>query len=235
MPAGPHPARKYLRLFGQGMLLVLTFPLLYLFFALVLGLVPVHAGFRQPAEGVDIYVSTNGAHADLVVPACHPHMDWHRFLWPERPVPADCSQRYIAFGWGDRGFYLETPTWNDLRFPVALRALFWPSASAMHVDHLHRPPPPHPDHQRIRITPQQYGQLVEHIRAGFALDGTGSPQPIHGISYTHSDAFYEGRGSYQLFRTSNSWTAEGLRRSGVRTALWSPFDRGLMYHARRIQ
>lgn len=40
---------------------------------------------------------------------------------------------YIAFGWGDKGFYLDTPTWADLKFSTAFKAAFWMGQSAMHT------------------------------------------------------------------------------------------------------
>jgi hypothetical protein len=39
---------------------------------------------------------------------------------------------YLAFGWGDKGFYLNTPEWADLKVSTALNAAFGLSSSAIH-------------------------------------------------------------------------------------------------------
>jgi hypothetical protein len=42
---------------------------LYLFAALIGGLIPVNSGWQEPEQGVTIYIANNGVHADLVLPA----------------------------------------------------------------------------------------------------------------------------------------------------------------------
>ncbi len=224
----------FIRSLVWGLWVVPCIVIMYFVMAVILGLIPVNADHRQPAEGILIYVSTNGTHADLVVPTRTPAMDWFTLFPPEQFQAVDTLFQYAAFGWGDRGFYLNTPTWNDLTPSVAIHALFWPSAAAMHVD-LHSRIIPDAHHVPIRVTAEQYQELIAHILSGFRLDDEGLPLLIAGENYYEDDNFYEANGHYHVLRTSNTWTAEGLRKSGVRTALWSPFDRAIMYHARRVR
>ena len=48
--------------------LLIGFPLLYILFAVVLGLIPVNADRDPPSQGIVIGVQTNGAHVGLVLP-----------------------------------------------------------------------------------------------------------------------------------------------------------------------
>ncbi len=225
------------RLAGRGLLVFLSLPLLYLFAAVVLGLVPVNRDFQPtaPAQGgVSVYLRTNGVHAELVVPARAP-ID----LQAEFPlaqvvdlarVQDPAALGWIAFGWGDRGFYLETPTWRDLRARTAAVALLGLGRGAMHVEYLARP------HQydavRIDVNDAQYRALVEALRSGFRRGAGGDLMRIEQRGYFATDAFYEGSGRYTLWLTSNEWVRRVLATAGIRTALWAPFDVALFWHLR---
>ncbi|MFQ5506099.1 MAG: TIGR02117 family protein, partial [Planctomycetota bacterium] len=137
---------------------------------------------------------------------------------------------HVSFGWGDRGFYLRTPTWSDLELSTALRAILLPSASVMHVEHFWGPPEPGPSCRRLVLSEAQYGRLVAYIEESFRKDAAGRPMRIPGRGYDQYDDFYEARGSYHLFYTCNNWANQGLKASGVRTALWSPFETAIFHH-----
>jgi hypothetical protein len=54
---------------GGGTVLALVAPLLlYIAAGLIGGAVPVNAGWRPPAQGVRIFVESNGVHTGIVVP-----------------------------------------------------------------------------------------------------------------------------------------------------------------------
>ncbi len=71
--------------------------------------VPEEKGSKQE---VTIYIKTNGVHTDLVVPVRTNQMDWSKELKFSNTLSADTTFSYLAMGWGDKGFYLETPTWQ---------------------------------------------------------------------------------------------------------------------------
>jgi uncharacterized protein (TIGR02117 family) len=79
----------------------------------------------------------------------------------------------------------------------------------------------------LRLTPEQYRRLSAFIDAAFA----DRREVIQG--YGQNDVFYGARGHCSAFQTCNAWTSEALRAAGVRTALWSPFDDGIMHWAPR--
>ena len=108
---------------------LILFILVYLLSAVILSHITVHSKFHPiPADqaGIDIYVRTNGMHTDLILPAQSSERDWYSII-----PPADLHRiedntvgqtEYLSFGWGDKGFYLDTPTWADLKFSTAFIA-----------------------------------------------------------------------------------------------------------------
>lgn len=221
----------------RAALALVAVPLSYLLLALVLGVWPVNRDFAPtPAQtgGVGIYLRTNGVHAELVFPAAAP-FDWRpefpvaSVVDPARARAAD-TLRWIAFGWGDRDFYLHTPTWRELRAGTVVVALFGLGSGAMHVEYLAQPLAYRA--QRIDLHPDQYRRLVAAVRAGFRRDAEGRPLRIDAPGYFGTDAFYEGTGRYTFWFTCNEWVRRTLARAGVRTAVWAPFDTALFWNLR---
>ena len=209
-------------------LAILAVPLLYILAALVGGLIPVNAGWKEPDKGITIYVANNGVHADLILPASAQGLDW-RPLVPQSDmadVPADAN--WIAFGAGERRVYLETPTWGDLSFNTAAIALTG-GERVMHVEWVRDPAYAA---RAIRLTPEQYRRLWAAIRAGFELDANGKTIRIDHPGYGPYDAFYRGSGKANAIHTCNQWAASRLRLAGVKAPLWSPFVQGLVWRYR---
>lgn len=226
------------RVFGVATLLVAAAPLFYLLVALLLGLLPVNADWRPTpavAGGVPVYLRTNGVHADLVLPAGAPHdfaVEFPRHSIVDRArVPAERPLDWLAFGWGDRDFYLNTPTWADLEAGTAWRALTAQGPSAMHVEYLARPE----DYavQVLWLSPAEYERLITYVRRHFRRDAAGAPIRIEHPGYGPRDVFFEGEGSYSAIMTSNEWVRRALAQTGVRTARWAPFDPALFWQAAR--
>lgn len=190
--------------------------LLYGLFVLI-GMLPVNRGFTPDPEGVAVYVASSPVHTDLVVPIRRDEWDWSsRFPAESFPEPADWATHY-AIGWGDRGFYLDTPTWNDLTVGTALKALFLPSGTVVHVQASHDPAR-YEGYTRIDLSPEAYGELCEAIAGSLADDA----QPIAGDSYGDHDNFYPARGAYSALYTCNSWAGDKLKRAGVCVPMWTP-------------
>jgi uncharacterized protein (TIGR02117 family) len=214
-----------LRLAFRCLLAVLLVLLLYPSCALVLGLIPVNTAFRQDEAGVAIYVRGNGVHTDIVVPHIHRLHDWRSEL------PQDESglwRRYVAFSWGDRGFFQETPRWADLRASVAFVALSGIGRSAMRVEFTDTPILSDGD-TTLRISEAQYRQLVQSIRASFQRDSNGRPLPMPTPPYAKGPLYFQAKDSYSLLRTCNDWTRARLTEAGVRMPVWAPFYPAIFY------
>lgn len=211
---------------ARGLAVLLAIVLLYLVLALGGSLIPANAGWTPPDQGVRIFVYTNGVHSGIIVPAANDVQDW-RPLIKARDIsdPRYAASSHILFGWGERGFYLNTPRWSDLRAGVAARALFNGRRTLLHTDYVHAPKAS-PDIRPLMISKAQYRQLAGRIKGYFRLDAKGQPQPLKG--YGPADAFYESYGRYDLFRTCNAWTGAQLRKIGVRVGIWTPFSQSVM-------
>lgn len=197
----------------------------------VLGAIPVNADFTPSAEGIELCVRSNGIHTDYVVPAQTRVVDWHGQHPPAHFPRLTRMPAYIAYGWGDRGFYLETPNWSDLKLGTALVAVSGLGEGALHVEYL--------DHPRggervacTRVSEAQYTRLARYIQRTFKRDENGAVLRIDAPGYGDADAFYEARGAYNLFFTCNEWVRRGLSESGIRAPAWSPFDGALLRQLR---
>jgi hypothetical protein len=150
---------------------------------------------RKPVkDGIEIFVKSNGVHTDFVLPSENKIMSW-KALFPARTFEkVDSSSQWLAFGWGDKGFFLDTPTWAELKFSTAFKAAFWLGSSAMH------------------LTYQKNILKINH--PGYGTD----------------DNFYEANGVYNLTKTCNVWTGEGLKSCGYPVGFWTPLDKGIIDH-----
>lgn len=202
----------------------------YLTAAVLLGLIPVNRSFRNAEIGTEVLVVSNGVHVDFILPVRTPLADWSEDFPTEQFGAVFPAHRHLYFGWGERNFYINTPTWDDARVSTISRALLWPTSSAMHVQYLWRTPEPGDDVKRLILTDEQYRTLVRLIRESFAQSSDGKFILIPGKAYGGTDNFYEGAGSYHAFNTCNMWTNRLLAETGVTTAAWSPFAAAILYH-----
>ena len=201
-----------------------------LYLAAAFGLSRIAVPKADPAAAPDVlvFLRTNGVHTDIVVPIRTEQHDWSRQLAIADTPSADASMRYVAFGWGDKGFYLDTPTWADLKFRTAFVAAFWLGSSAVHTTYFHDLTPG-PDTVPLHLSRAEYARLVAYIQRSFRYDAAGRAQHIAGHSYGRDDAFYEAHRVYSFLYTCNTWTNNALKACGQRACLWTPSDQGIFY------
>jgi uncharacterized protein (TIGR02117 family) len=216
---------------GRGFGLLLAVPALYLLAALIGSLVPVNRGWTEPAEGVTVYLASNGVHADIVMPVTAQGLDWGTIIPKSNMTAADPGARWIAFGSGEERVYLNTPTWWDIT-PRTIWSALTGGKRVMHIEYV---PDPRYAVREIRLRPEEYRRLWTAIRADFALNRNGRPERINHPGYGPADAFYRATGKESMFRTCNSWAAGRLRLAGVKTSLWPPFVQGLTWRYRKTR
>jgi uncharacterized protein (TIGR02117 family) len=227
-----HVGRKI----GQGLLtflagLLLT-TVLYLLAGLVLGSISVNKSYAQTSQGIEVFVTDNGVHTDLILPVKTHIIDWRDKLHVQDYSGADSSFTHVGFGWGDREFYMETPEWTDLTLTTAIKSLFWPTRTAMHVEYIARPLRQNKFQQPILLTEEQYQSLVQYILDSFQQQPDGEFMLIEGMGYHSRDNFYEAHGKFHLFKTCNGWVNGGLKAMGHRAAFWAPFSFSVMRQVR---
>ena len=199
--------------------------------ALALGVVPANDGSAPPPQGrgTRIFVASNGVHTDLIVPMVSASRDWRPMLAGDWTPPDVSRFGYVAIGWGDRAFYLETPTWADLKVSTALRAVTGMNGTVLHVQATGTPFLS--DRVRsVMLTDDRFQRLNAYIVASFARDTTGLPIPIASAHYNRYDIFYAATGYYSFVFTCNEWARAGLRHANVRVPVWSPFAAAIFFH-----
>jgi len=220
--------KKFLRYTIYTILAFIALIVLYLGCAWVLARIPIRAESNTRPD-LTLYLMTNGVHTDLVLPVKTADKDWSRCILYKNTRSGDTAFRYVAFGWGDKAFYLETPTWGDLKARTALRAIFGLSSAAMHAS-FYKDIKEDERCIRLDISKEQYRRLVFYIGNSLQSDSLGNPIAVPTkVRYGDNDAFYEAKGRYSLFHTCNTWVNDGLKVSGQKACWWTPFDKGIFY------
>jgi uncharacterized protein (TIGR02117 family) len=212
----------------RALLAIAAVPALYLLAALVGSLVPVNPGWEDPDKGITVYLADNGIHVDIIMPASAQGLDWGPWVPKSDFAAPDPGARWVAFGSGEERVYLETPRWRDIKPRTVWSAL----AGGNRVMHVEWVADPGYAAREVRLRPEEYRRLWAAVRADFALDARGRPQPIDHPGYGRSDAFYRATGKASAIRTCNSWAANRLRLAGIETSLWPPFVQGLVWRYR---
>ena len=83
--------------------------------------------------------------------------------------------------------------------------------------------------KKTRISEARYLELCQFIFATFAQDKNQNIDFIKALGTPPKQFFYVSEEKYHAFNTCNLWVNRGLSQIGVRTALWSPLDKGIFY------
>ena len=218
--------KRVIKIIAKTILVFIVLVLAYLLFSYCLSRITIHQE-ENTKEEITIYILTNGVHTDLVVPVKSILYDWSSHVQYCNTVSKDSNYQYLAMGWGNKGFYLETPEWKDLKASVAFKAAFGLSATAIHATY-YKKMEEGERCRKIKISLQQYQQLIQYITNSFQQDKEGHFMPIvTNAVYGKDDAFYEATGHYSLLYTCNTWANQGLKKSGQKCCLWTPFDTGI--------
>lgn len=219
---------KILKQLGRFVLFFIALLCTYALSAYTLSRMGVEAN-PETSKDIPIYIITNGVHTDIVLPIKTIHIDWSKEIKFENTRSKDTTFQYVALGWGDRGFYLETPTWADLKFSTAFKAAFGLSQTAIHAT-FYNELKEGKNCVKIFISAQQYQKLIAYIKKSFKTDSNNHFIHIQTeANYGKNDAFYEATGSYSLFHTCNTWANNALKVAEQKASVWTPFDTGIFY------
>ncbi|MDG2464140.1 MAG: TIGR02117 family protein [Crocinitomicaceae bacterium] len=208
--------RKTLRVF----LVFLAFILLYLIIGFILSRISTSKELSKD-QTIEIFVLFNGVHTDVVMPYTNKVKNWKRTFPSSNTRGTNTDFNWVAVGWGDKGFYLDTPTWGDLTFKTATKAAFGLSTAAVHAT-LYKNMGESETAKSIRISKEQYKLLVKYIDAHVRKSKLGLSQNIStNAVYGDDDAFYESRGIYSMFHTCNTWANGALKACKQRACLWT--------------
>ncbi len=205
--------------------------LISLIFGLTLGyFTPTQWGNYSAKNGnIPIYVYNSGIHTDILVPIKTPLWNWQQRI-DLKSIAADTnSLKYLAFGFGDRSYFLETSQGAPPKFSTIFNALFLPTPPAMRLLAYRNIPQKYSKIKCLKISNFNYLNLVNFLDNSFQLDSKNKKSFIKKIP-NYRGAFYEAKGTYSLLRACNDWTAEALRTAEINTPLWSSLSSAIMWH-----
>ena len=219
--------KRFLKYAGRFTIIFISLIGFYFLMAFCLSRITLNTNPTNKAD-VAIYILSNGIHTDIVMPAANTTIDWTKKIPYSNTLKADSTYQYLAIGWGDKKFYLETPEFSDLKLATALRAISGLSTSAMHATYY---PYMVENNQckKVMISNAQYKKLIQYVSNSFLVDNSGNFIKVQTtIRYDVGDAFYEAKGSYSIFKTCNTWTNNALKACEQRSCLWTIFDTGIL-------
>jgi uncharacterized protein (TIGR02117 family) len=185
----------------------------------------IQAAETQPEEPT-ILLLANQIHTDIALPATPELLDAFRFV-SDGGLDLDYpGVHWVIFGWGGRRFYLETPTWSDLK-PGPVLAAFTLDNSVMHVSRSGMIDPFAPGVRPMKLTQKGYDQLIRAIQRSFLSQTGNQVRAIEGTGYSAHDVFFPANGSFDVFVGCNTWTARMLRHAGLNTGWWTPLPQSL--------
>lgn len=225
-----------LKIIGVIILVLIGIIIAYLLLLPLGAIIPINRKYAATKNGIDIYVSTNGMHVDFILPTQNHLFDWTKIA-DSKPFDKDLSEYpYLGIGWGDWGFYIELDEWKNLTAKLALKTLLNPTTTTlMHITGYNQLPDDSLKVEKIALSYSQYVHLCGYIYKYFKLDSNQEIMLLPELGYTPNDNFYKAIGSYHALHTCNYWVNKGLKKIGVRTALWSPLDRGIFYQLGKIK
>ncbi len=222
--------KKMLFLILKVLGIVVGIVVLYAALGYFLPFIEVPAKDDGQKKEIPIYIYTNGVHTDIVMPVKNDLNNWAAKIPFNNTKSKQTDYSYVGIGWGDKGFYLDTPTWADLKFSTAFKAAFWLSESAMHCTYYKQMTEGN-DCKKIMISRDQYQKLVQFVENKFDRDEKGNfiLIPTNAV-YSDNDAFYDAKGKYSFLDTCNTWANDALKAAGQKAALWTPSDYGIFLH-----
>lgn len=88
---------------------------------------------RQSGGEITLFLVSNGTHVDVVMPLKNNVFDWTQTVSPADSGLGGSGTEYIGLGWGERNFYLNTPSWGDLTVPTARPERLQPNPDSRHL------------------------------------------------------------------------------------------------------
>jgi uncharacterized protein (TIGR02117 family) len=179
-----------------------------------------------------VYLLKSGPHTDFLVQVHTDVHDWSDDFPYSNNANPDTSLSWLAIGWGDKDFYLNTPTWGDLTVRTAVAAATGMGTAGIHASYYYEVPTDRPI-VKLLLSRNQYMRLCAYISNTLIADETGKRVLLHpqkqGVNFSH-DRYYDAHGTYSMIHTCNTWVNNGLKVSGQRACLWTGFAEGIFYH-----
>lgn len=202
---------KLLKIVGY----IVAIPVLYVLVALVLSYIPVNTGQPKEVYTKTVYIHSNGVHLDVALNLNDVSTELKEGL------TYDIHARYLSFGWGDENFYLHTPTWGDLTFSTAFKAVFLKSSTLVHFTGYYTKGD---DWVAVQVSAEQLAALNKYLNDSFTKTNEGAKIKLDNPGYGTNDFFYKANGYYTGLKTCNTWVNSAFKQCNMKACVWTPFD-----------
>jgi hypothetical protein len=133
---------------------------------------------------------------------------------------------YIAFSFGDKDFFMEVETWQDIKIGIALKSLFLNTPALIRVSHFKNI-----NKEvciKVNISDKNLNSLKNSIFDTFKTKNNNFIRynDHYNKAYTN---YYLSNESYNLFYTCNSWTGERLKDANLPQPFITPFTQQVIY------
>ena len=210
---------KIVKKIGKWILYFLLIPITYFLISLVLMAITVDRKTDAKEYSKSIYLATNGVHLEIIIPK--KNID----SLVLSGIKNNPNEDYLSFGWGDKNFYINTPTWGDLTFSNGFQALFLKSSALLHITRYQEK---QTNWVEIKVSDSELQKLNTYLLNTFETKKDGTKTILKNKGHTLTDDFYKSKGSYSCFNTCNTWANRAFKESGLKSCLWTPFDFGLL-------
>lgn len=216
--------KKLLRIIIKSILGFIALLLIYWIAQFLISKITVAPEEIAEDKNIEVFILTNGVHTDIVFPARNHIINWDTVFPFHQTRSQDTAINHVSIGWGDKGFYMETPEWKDLKASVAINAAFGLGASALHIT-FYKQMKVGERCRSIMVSEGQYHKLIEYIHSFIKRDEAQRAAFITTDAlYGEFDAFYDAKRKYSLLFTCNTWANTALKKAGLTACAWTVFD-----------
>ena len=191
----------------------------YVLLSILISYIPVNNVEVTVEDKNTIYLHSNGVHITVSIPIENVSSKLKEGFIFEEHI------KYIKFGWGDKNFYMNVPTWDQFKMKYALGAFFLDNPTLIHMEKLDTA---YSGWTPVKVTDEELEKLNDFLFESCRLDEKGSKIEIVQNLYPDSEILLESKGTYSPFKTCNTWLNSGFKQSGMKASLWTLFDFGLL-------
>ncbi|MEL6967805.1 MAG: TIGR02117 family protein [Pseudomonadota bacterium] len=217
--------RRAAWLFGGFVMVVLTYLAVAQFVGARVAGESVAIEQTSDAPKRQVFMITSLLHVDIALPFDQAMKERLSFL-RGTSVPVDHpNMRYVVIGWGSRAFYTTAGTYWDIRPAAVAKAVMGDTAVLRFVGT--GPISKQDGIVPMNISEAQLEALIVKIEQTFRLQNA-SPRHLAEESIGPNDAFFEAKGTFNIFNPCNQWLGTALRQSGLKLGFWTPTTSSLM-------
>jgi len=223
--------KKCFRFLIFSLVIFISCILIYIACAFIFSRITIE-GHKEKKARHTVFLMKSGIHMDFLLPICNELKDWQEEFPISNTRSKDSTYKKIAIGWGSKDFYMNTPTWDDLTIKIFLISNFGLGSSAIHVKYYTDTLPKDSKIVSLKLSDNQYKKLVKYIENSLKRSGTTKSSfilPKNPKVLSKNDAYYDAKQNYSLLFTCNSWINNGLKASGQKACLWTPYSQGIFY------